>query len=69
MTEERLTFMIGEVAEMLGISRNSAYKLASEQMLPVPVIRLGRRLVVAKEPFLRALGASEEFVEQSGDDD
>ncbi len=65
---ERLTLTIPEVAELLGISKNSAYTLASEKMLPVPVLRLGRRLVVAKEPFLRALGASGELAEQSDDD-
>ena len=63
MSEERLTLTIIEVSEMLGISKNSAYALASQQKLPVPVLRLGRRLVVAKGPFLKALGASREFVE------
>ena len=69
MSDERLTLTIPEVAELLGISRNSAYALASENGLPVAVIRLGRRLVVSKEAFLRALGVpTDEGLAESGQD-
>jgi predicted DNA-binding transcriptional regulator AlpA len=32
---------------MLGISRPTSYKLASRDEFPVPIIRLGRRMVVS----------------------
>lgn len=57
---ERLTLTIPEVADRLGISKNSAYELARQDQLPVPVIRLGRRIVVARDPFLKALGIEPE---------
>jgi excisionase family DNA binding protein len=40
------TASVGEVADRLAISRTLAYKLAREGRLPVPVIRLRRRVVV-----------------------
>jgi excisionase family DNA binding protein len=43
---ERLTFSIEEAAEALGISRGLAYELARTGRLPV--LKLGRRLVVPK---------------------
>ena len=39
---------LSEVADRLAISRSLAYKLAREGRLPVPVIRLGRRVVVPR---------------------
>ena len=65
---QQLTLTILQVSELLGVSRNTAYALANEDMLPVPVLRLGRRILIPKEPFLRALGVSGEFVEPSDDD-
>ena len=46
---------VGEVAERLAISRSLAYKLAREGRLPVPVIRLGRRVVVPRRALDRLL--------------
>jgi len=43
---ERLTLSIPEAAKVLGISRGLAYQLAKEGK--IPVIRLGKRLVVPK---------------------
>lgn len=43
-----LTMTIPEVAETFGISRTQAYELASQNELPVPVIRIGRQLRVSR---------------------
>jgi len=52
------TLTIPEVAELLGISRNTAYQVASTdgKIAGVPVIRVGRRLLLARAPLLEALG-------------
>jgi excisionase family DNA binding protein len=39
---------IKEVAKVLGISLGLAYDLARQDKLPVPVIRLGRRMVLSR---------------------
>ncbi len=44
---ERLTLTIDEAAEALGISRNTAFARAKTGELPV--IRLGRRLLVPRK--------------------
>jgi len=46
---ERLTMTIAEAAAVLGISRNLAYELARRNSLPVPVIKLGRRMVLSRK--------------------
>lgn len=43
-------------ASVLRIGRTKAYQLASSGEFPVPVIRTGRRYVVAVAPLLRVLG-------------
>lgn len=45
---DRQTMNLADVAKVLGISRPVAYALAQKGELPVPVIRLGRRMVVSK---------------------
>jgi excisionase family DNA binding protein len=50
----RQTFTIDEAAAQLGIGRNLAYKLASEGGLPV--VRLGKRLLVPKAALEKLLG-------------
>ena len=52
---ERLTLTIEEAATVLGIDRSTAYTLAARDKLPVPVIRLGRRLVVGRAALARVL--------------
>ena len=52
---ERRTLTVPEVAERLGIARSTAFDLAKRNALPVPVIRLGRRLVVSRELVERLL--------------
>lgn len=54
-TIEKATFTIEEVAVRLGIARSTAFALAKRDALPVPVIRLGRRLVVSRELVERLL--------------
>lgn len=55
---ERKTLTIPEVARLLGVARNVAYRLAAEEgeLVGVPVLRVGRRLVVPSAPFRKALG-------------
>jgi predicted DNA-binding transcriptional regulator AlpA len=52
---ERRTLTIPEVAARLGIARSTAFALAKRDALPVPVIRLGRRLVVSRDLIDRLL--------------
>lgn len=52
---DRATATIGEVAAAFGIARSTAYELAKADRLPVPVIRLGRRLVVPRAALDRLL--------------
>ncbi len=52
---ERGTLTIDEVAVALGIDRGTAYRLAKTDRLPVPVIRLGRRMVVGRVALDRVL--------------
>lgn len=47
-TNERLTMTIPEFAAASGISKNLAYALAREDRLPVPVIHLGKRMVLSR---------------------
>lgn len=50
------TVSIRDLAIRLGIGRNLAYDLARTDRLPVPVIRLGRRMVVASAALDAVLG-------------
>lgn len=52
---ERLTLTVEEAAELLGVSRGLAYEAARRGDLPV--IRLGRRLVVPTARLLELVGA------------
>lgn len=46
---ERATYSLTEVADRLGVSRSTIYARAQRDELPVPVIRIGRRMVVSRE--------------------
>jgi excisionase family DNA binding protein len=50
----RLTWTVTEAAELLGISRASAYEAAHRGELPTRVI--GRRMLVPRVALLRLLG-------------
>ena len=54
-TIKKATLTIEEVAACLGIARSTGFALAKRDALPVPVIRLGRRLVVSRELLERVL--------------
>ena len=51
----RDTLTIDEVAAKLGIDRGTAYRLAKSDRLPVPVIRLGKRMVIGRAALDRVL--------------
>jgi excisionase family DNA binding protein len=53
---EPLTITIADAAQLLGISRGSAYQAAQRGELPV--IRLGRRLLVPRARLLELVGAA-----------
>jgi excisionase family DNA binding protein len=55
--EDRLTWTIAEAADLLGISRTSAYEAAHRGELPVKVI--GRRMLVPRVALLRLLDDAE----------
>ena len=52
---EPATATIEEVAATFGIARSTAYELAKRDALPIPVIRLGRRMVVSRDLLARVL--------------
>lgn len=47
---DRMTISVDEAAKLLGISRSFAYELCARRELPV--IRLGRRVVVRRQALL-----------------
>ena len=55
---ERLTLNIDDVAPLLGINRSTAYELIRRKEFPLPVIRLGRRMVVSRQAVEDLLGTS-----------
>ena len=50
----RLTYTVPEAAEMLGISRSSAYECVKRGELPA--IALGRRIVITRSALEQLLG-------------
>ena len=56
----RRTMDIPELARVLGIGTRQAYEAARRDDLPVPTIRLGKRMVVSKDAVERLLGAAVE---------
>jgi excisionase family DNA binding protein len=64
-TPEKLVLSITEAAELLGLSKDQLYSLTRErsrmrQRVPLPVIRLGKRLVFRREALEQWLLAVEE---------
>ncbi len=50
------TVSVEEAAELLGIGRTLAYRLAAAGELPVPVVRIGRKLRIPAAPLRALLG-------------
>lgn len=52
------TLTVTEAAELLGIGRNLAYEIAGRdgELAGVPVIRVGRRLLIPQARLLAVLG-------------
>lgn len=52
------TLTIPEAAKLLGISRNLAYEIAAQdgELAGIPVIRVGRRLLIPQARLLGVLG-------------
>ncbi|MBR7829712.1 helix-turn-helix domain-containing protein [Actinospica sp. MGRD01-02] len=50
------TVSVEEAAHMLGIGRTLAYRLAAAGELPVPVVRIGRKLRIPAAPLRALLG-------------
>lgn len=55
---ERLTLTVEEAAELLGVSRGTAYEAARRGELPV--VRIGRRLLVPRARLAELLGGDAE---------
>jgi excisionase family DNA binding protein len=67
---ERLTYTVPEIAELLGISRSSAYQCVRRGEIPALV--LGRRVVVARaalEALLTNFADPDEVPASGGSDD
>lgn len=48
-----------DAAPAFGYGRDAAYRAAKDGTAPVPILRLGRRLVVTRAALLHVLGLSE----------
>ena len=59
MSADSLVMSIPEFARACSISRALAYDLARRNELPVPVIRLGRRMVLSRKAVEALLGNGE----------
>jgi excisionase family DNA binding protein len=61
LRQAKATLTIPEAAKLLGVGRNLAYQSAAEdgELAGVPVIRVGRRMVVPRASLLAALGLTD----------
>lgn len=57
---DRQTLNLEPVGKILGISRPKVYELARRDELPVPVIKIGRRMVVSKRALDRVLDGTKD---------
>lgn len=55
MENQARTMGIEEFATLVGIGRRFAYEKAAANELPVPVIRIGRRLLIPRDAVERLL--------------
>ena len=56
---ERLTLTVDEAAELLGVSRGTAYEMIKQGEFPVEPLRVGRRILIPKHKLFQALGLEE----------
>lgn len=56
---EKLVYSMQEAAEVLGISKSYMYELARRG--EVPALKLGKRLVVPKEKFIKWINEEKEL--------
>lgn len=56
---DRQTMNLADAAKVLGISRPVAYALAQRGEFPLPIIRLGRRMVISKRALEALLDRTE----------
>lgn len=61
--QERLTITVSEAADLLGVSRVSAYEAI--QRGEIPYIRIGRRILVPKKALERLLDSCDEITPKS----
>ena len=63
MTErhvESVVMSVEEAAEILGVSRNTAYEAVKRG--EIPTMRIGRLIKVLRRPFMRMVGADQDQV-------
>jgi excisionase family DNA binding protein len=53
---QRQTMTIEEAARLLGVGRNKAY--AAARSGEIPIIKIGKRILVLREPLKRMLGGA-----------
>lgn len=58
-TMEKLVYSVQEAAEVLGISKSYMYELARRG--EVPALKLGKRLMVPKEKFIKWINEEKEL--------
>ena len=51
-----LVLTVDQTSKLLGLSRGATYEAIRTGELPVTPIRIGRRILVPREPLLRLLG-------------
>ena len=64
MSVDSLTMTIPEFAAVCSISRGLAYDLARRDKLPVPVIKLGKRMVLSRKAVEALLEAGKQLVSE-----
>jgi len=65
--EGRLTITVPEAGRLLGISRGQAYEMARTG--GIPVVRLGKRIVVPRKKLLAMLEGTKTDEPEGGDTD
>ena len=60
MTSSRRTVTVPEAARQLGISRSFAYQAIARGDFPVPVLRIGGRVVVSRAALDRYLDGADD---------